>query len=258
LPFTLSHPAAVVPLRRILVLSALVVGSMAPDFHYFLNLAPHWHFTHTVKGAFLFCLPVGLGVLWIFHAVMKLPLISLTSERYQSRLVLFATPFQWKPAARFAVIVFSILVGIGSHIVWDAFTHERGLFVRNVPDLRTAALEEFGSHRPLYSFLQHGSTLLGMALLIFWYWRWFKRTSPQPVPTYLKLNAVTRRWTVALAIVIACGASLAYGYVISDHLATLSVFAGASAVALMSLVLVEALLFSLGWHWIVWKKRQLT
>src|SRR5215467_12574272 len=39
-PFTFSHPAAVLPLaRRGLVFSALVVGSMAPDFPYFVQMS---------------------------------------------------------------------------------------------------------------------------------------------------------------------------------------------------------------------------
>ena len=104
LPFTLAHPAAVLPLRRILVFSALVVGSMAPDFHYFLGLRPHDHFSHSIRGAFIFCLPVGLAVLWLFQHVMKLPLISLAPERHQERLARFAAAFRWGPASRFALI----------------------------------------------------------------------------------------------------------------------------------------------------------
>lgn len=41
MPFTLSHPAAVIPLSRVkwLVPSAVLMGSMAPDFPYFLALS---------------------------------------------------------------------------------------------------------------------------------------------------------------------------------------------------------------------------
>lgn len=235
------------------MLSALIVGSMAPDFHYFLNLAPSWHFTHTIEGAFVYCLPLGLAVLWIFQTVMKRPLIALAPEQHQSRLVVMATPFRWGPAWRFVLIVGSLLLGVLSHLVWDACTHERGRFVRNIPDMRAPLFEEFGSQRPLYSFLQHGSSVLGMALLVFWYWRWFKRTSPQPVPAYLKLSSGTRTWTITLALMIACGVSLADGYVGSYRLASWSRFASTSAVAFMSSVFLEALVFSLWWQW--WRVR---
>jgi hypothetical protein len=47
------------------------------------------------------------------------------------------------------------LLGAISDLAWDAFTHDRGLVVRNVPDLRVP-LEEFATYRPLYNVLQHG------------------------------------------------------------------------------------------------------
>jgi len=63
LPFTLAHPAAVLPLRRTgLVFSALVVGSMAPDFPYFLSVSDAIRWGHSTRGVFLFCLPFGLLV----------------------------------------------------------------------------------------------------------------------------------------------------------------------------------------------------
>jgi Domain of unknown function (DUF4184) len=228
LPFTLSHPAAVLPFRRKLVFSALVVGSVAPDFHYFLDLAPKQYFGHTVRGAFLFCLPVGLAVLWTFQKIMKLPLMSLAPEAHQERLVSLAAPFRWGPATRFFVILLSLFLGIATHLVWDAFTHDRGYFVRKVPDLRNAPLQEFGSDRPLYNVLQHGSSLAGLGILALWYWRWFKRTPPQPVPAYLKVSAAKKAW-IAAAIVAISGAL--------------------SIVVFLSLVYVEAVGFGLWWHW---------
>ncbi|RKZ85433.1 MAG: hypothetical protein DRR19_16380 [Candidatus Parabeggiatoa sp. nov. 1] len=63
MPFTLSHPAAAVPLARGgLVLSALVVGSMSPDFLYFLCLSTQYQFGHTFIGVFVFDIPTGLTV----------------------------------------------------------------------------------------------------------------------------------------------------------------------------------------------------
>lgn len=232
-----------------LVLSALVVGSLAPDFHYFLNLGPRGHFSHSIKGAFLFCLPVGLAVLWIFHTVMKLPLISLASRRHQERLARLATPFRWGSGGRFILIVCSLILGTFSHIAWDAFTHDRGFVVRNLPELRTAILEEFGNQRPLYKVLQYGSSLLGMSALVFWYWRWFKRTPPQPIPSYLQLNSAVKGWTVGVMLASAAGPSLVYGYIHSYHLVSRPIFVGTVLVTLMSVVFVEALLFSLWWQW---------
>ena len=39
MPLTIAHPAAVLPFRHSrLPISALVIGSLAPDFEYFLHL----------------------------------------------------------------------------------------------------------------------------------------------------------------------------------------------------------------------------
>jgi len=255
LPFTLAHPAAVVPLRRRLVLSALVVGSFAPDFHYFLNLAPNGHFGHTVVGVFLFCLPVGLAALWVFHKLLKLPLISLAPERHQQRLMRFTKPFCWGPSSRFLLILFSLLLGALSHLAWDAFTHNRGFVVRNLPDMRTPPLEEFGSNRPLYNLLQLGSSVLGPSLLVFWYWRWFRREPPQPVPDWLQLNEAVKKWTVAATLLLTAAASLPYAYSYassysaSHNVAWRPIFVGTSLGMFMSLVVIEAICFSVAWSW---------
>lgn len=247
MPFTLAHPAAVVPLRKFLVLSALVVGSLAPDFHYFLNLAPRGHFGHSFKGIFFFCLPAGMLVLWIFQRFMKLPLLSLAPKSHQERLIATAKPFCWGGVKRFGLIVASLLLGAITHLAWDAFTHEHGLVVRNVPDMRTP-LEEFGTQRPLYNVLQHGSSLLGLALLTFWYWRWFKRTPPQHVPLHLQISEKTKQWIVGSIMLFALCLAAIYAYFHSDYLASRALFLGTFVVSSMSLTYVGVLCFSFWWH----------
>jgi hypothetical protein len=231
------------------LLSALVTGSLAPDFHYFLNVWPHGHFTHSIRGAFLFSLPVGLMLLWIFQRIMKMPLISLAPETHQERLAGFAAPFQWGPASRFLLILCTVMVGIGSHIVWDAFTHDRGFAVRNLPDLRSPALEEFGTRRPLWNVLQHGSSLLGMALLPLWYWLWLKRAPRQEVPPYLRLKPAWKRWISVSMLALAGGIALVDAWIDSDHLASRAIFLGTFAIMFMSVVFIEIVAFGGWWHW---------
>lgn len=227
--------------------SALVVGSLAPDFRYFLNLAPRSHFGHSFKGIFIVCLPVGLAVLWVFQQIMKLPLISLAPQSHQQRLAALAKPFPWGGVRRFGLIIASLLLGAISHLAWDAFTHDRGLVVRNVPDMRVP-LEEFGTHRPLYNVLQHGSTLLGMAILIFWYWRWFKRTPPQPVPLYLQISTGIKQWIVGSSLALSTSLAAVYAYFYSYHLSSLGLFIGAFVVTFISLIYISTLGYSLWWN----------
>src|SRR5882672_6336607 len=69
MPFTLAHPAAVLPLRRWprLDFVALVIGSMTPDFGYYLLLPDMRLETHSFAGSLETCLPVGLLLVLLFH-----------------------------------------------------------------------------------------------------------------------------------------------------------------------------------------------
>lgn len=128
MPFTLAHPAIVTPLRRRgLLLSALVVGSMTPDFGFYLalgRLGDRSH--HSIADLFTFCIPTGLLALWIFHRILKRPLLSLLPAFLQRRLEPYATPFTFGPWRRFVVILASLIVGAVSHLVWDFFCHVQG------------------------------------------------------------------------------------------------------------------------------------
>jgi hypothetical protein len=251
LAFTLAHPAAVLPFRRFLVFSALIVGSLAPDFHYFFNLGPRGHFSHSIKGAFLFALPLSIVALWIFETLMKVPLISLAPQPHQEKLVALAKPFRWLPAGRFAVVLLSLLVGIGTHMLWDSLTHERGLVVRNFPDLSRPALEDFGTERPLYDILQHTSTLTGLLILAIWYWRWFRRAPSHAVPRNLEMSSRAKAWIVAGSLMLVTGISLAWAfYVVTTRSSRrLSLFVGTAVTTWMSLTFTSALAYSLWWRW---------
>src|SRR5262245_44725270 len=71
MPFTIAHSAVALPVLRWLrapyAASALVVGTMAPDFEYFLRLRPFASISHTLPGLLVFCLPAGAAVLAAFH-----------------------------------------------------------------------------------------------------------------------------------------------------------------------------------------------
>ena len=117
MPFTLAHAAAALPFRRSsLVVSALIIGTMAPDFEYFLRLRADHGFGHTLKGAFLMTLPLALFVLWTFHAFVKRLVADLLPDRLQRRLTGHLDGFRFWGTGRTAVIVGSILLGISTHL----------------------------------------------------------------------------------------------------------------------------------------------
>jgi Domain of unknown function (DUF4184) len=124
MPFTLAHPAVVLPLRvifgRVVVLPALVIGSMAPDFVYFVPMGIHGGTSHSLKGLFLFCLPVGFLVYWVFQLWLRLPLTSLLPKSVQNRM----KPETENIALRdIPIVLGSLLTGAMTHVLRDSFTH---------------------------------------------------------------------------------------------------------------------------------------
>jgi len=81
MPCTFSHPLAVVPLRRLcperLNFTALIIGSMSPDFGNYIGQFPVANFAHTALGTLAVCLPMGLLALGLFYLIRR-PFVSVS------------------------------------------------------------------------------------------------------------------------------------------------------------------------------------
>lgn len=181
MPMTFAHPAAVVPLARVLgrrvSLSALMIGSMMPDATYFVPLPVDRGLTHSLAGLFLFCLPMGWFAWLLFHRVLKGPLLELLPGAVSRRLP--SGEARRIPDYGPGVLLASLLLGALTHLVWDAFTHE-GPAMRVLPWLADTAFTVGGSPVEWHKLLQHASTLLGVSLLAGWTRDWLRRTPPRP------------------------------------------------------------------------------
>jgi membrane-bound metal-dependent hydrolase YbcI (DUF457 family) len=166
MPFTVSHAAAVLPLHRIgkgkLPLTALMVGSMAPDFGYFFSHEAPRQLTHSFSGLFIFCLPAGLAI-WLFYvAFLEKATITLLSDRWHTR---FAHTDAITPSLITRACI-AIFLGAVTHLLWDAFTH-RGTFVTDaIPALRDPT--PGFSWLPTYHLLHGLSSVVGLVILIIW------------------------------------------------------------------------------------------
>ncbi len=162
MPFPLAHPAAVLPLRRLkqLDFSALLIGAVTPDLSYCFERYDLDDFAHTIRGCFAFSLPVGWLAVLIFQAVRD-PLIELLPEPHRQA---FAGRFSKSGPAWFTIPL-SILVGAGTHVFWDAFTHETGWFVERSSFLQLILFSIHGHRFRLYRILWHISTWVGLFLL---------------------------------------------------------------------------------------------
>lgn len=179
MPFTFAHPAAGVPLLHPLarygVLSALVIGSMAPDFSYFLPFSISRSQSHSIAGLFWFCVPVGLIAYVVFHRLLARPLVDLLPASLRMRLL---PVIDGRVDAPWRAVVVSLFVGSATHIAWDAFTHAGAPLVRVSRALRFHLVTLSGYPLSVYGVLQHLSTTLGFALIALWIWRWVRSAEP--------------------------------------------------------------------------------
>lgn len=170
MPFTLSHPAVAAFLkpwfkRGHLSVTGIVIGSMAPDFEYFLHMKMLGEFGHTFFGVFLLDLPIAILVALLFHLYIRDVLIENLPYGLSRRFWGFRHKPWWNGTKQQSVVILiSILIGILTHIVWDAFTHKTGFMVKQLPILQDVISI---SHYQIqvYKVLQHSSSLFGLALI---------------------------------------------------------------------------------------------
>ena len=170
MPFPLAHPVAVLPLRRycprLFDFPALVVGSISPDVGYAFGHLHIENFSHRFVGSLGFCLPVGALMLTLFF-LLRVPVVTRLPERYR-RLFM---PLCLRPPGPPLVIIFSLLVGTWTHLLWDSLTHKSGWFVRHLPVLQIP-LASMGTHSlRVFGLLWYICSFVGVV----WLWLEFEK-----------------------------------------------------------------------------------
>ena len=169
MPLTFSHPAIVLPLARFcaprISLPALIIGSLCPDFAYYLHCFELATYCHGAAGSMIVCLPVGLVFLalyyWLFPCFLKL----LPSDHGD---FLSVAPPCFDP--RFlAISTAALFIGIASHNSWDSCTHASGFTVQRVDWLRASLHAKL----PVFKLLQHASSVFGLLAIVLFYRRRF-------------------------------------------------------------------------------------
>lgn len=183
MPFTLAHPVIILPLTKAKRFSAtaLIAGSMAPDFEFFFQLREVENIGHHWWGIWLFDLPVAWLFCYLFHNLLCKLFLGNLPAPLRNRL-LPARPLNWNQyaATNKAAVFVSLLVGIASHLLADGFTHYDGMFVAMIPAL--AQNIGIGGHQiPAYFLLQVGSSLAGM-MILGWYLYQMPHRAVHPAP----------------------------------------------------------------------------
>jgi hypothetical protein len=200
MPYTISHVAAVVPAARPLLkwgmLSATVIGSMAPDFGYLMPDRPPRFETHSALALVTFCLPVGMVAFWVFQWLIKTPLMSVLPDQAYMRWRPYAAPAAWNSPRQWLLTSVGILAGAITHLAWDGFTHEDGRGVRMVPELSDPLLEVHGHLLTGARFLQGLSSLLGLVIVIAAIIYALRGTSRLSVVPRVLATGERRLWTI--------------------------------------------------------------
>lgn len=203
MPFTVSHAAAVLPLLRTpLPASALVIGSMAPDFPFYVPVAPGLN-THTAVA--IGTTDVLLGALgWLlWHGLLAAPAASVSPRALRARLIGVPLGVRARLTDLRAVLltVVALAVGSATHVFWDEFTHARRWGPEHLP-----VLDETWGLMPGYRWLQYVSSLVGALILLAWLAHWWRRT---PAPEEPGRPAPWWPWALLVAVGVGVGAPVA-------------------------------------------------
>ncbi|MBC3538040.1 DUF4184 family protein [Rufibacter sediminis] len=164
MPFTFSHPALILPFKNVsgkrVSLTALALGSMAPDFEFFFRMRAETDISHTLKGIFLFDIPVVLLMAMVYHGWVRNPFLAHLPPFLRNRLAVY-TSFNWLAYLRenWLIVLTSAFLGTVTHFLCDDFTHHYGWTANNL-SLLSASYELAGHSVPGYHILQYLSSLV--------------------------------------------------------------------------------------------------
>lgn len=219
MPFTFSHPAIILPLkylpRKWFSLTGLIIGSLTPDFEYFIRMKVQSNYSHTFGGIFWFDLPLALLLSFIFHTIIKKDLFENLPKNIQPKISSYVK-FNWNAYFKkhWIVVLISIFIGVTSHLFWDSFTHDHGYFVNKIQILKSSVVI-FGTEIPILKIAQHLSSLIGGVIILYTLSKLPKNNVPTHRPR--KTYWITLIFLFVIIISIRCSTGLdykAYGHLI--------------------------------------------
>ncbi len=175
MPFTFSHPAVILPFRYIgkkyFSITGLIVGTVVPDFEYFIRVNSRSYYSHTWPGIIWFDLPLALLICFLFHNLIRKPLLLNFPYALHMRFMRFYD-FNWNRFFKknWIMVVYSVLIGIVTHILSDWITHKSYHFVTSVPGLIENP-ELIDNPKSVYKVFQIVYSIIGLILCFFTVWR---------------------------------------------------------------------------------------
>lgn len=178
MPWTFAHPAAAVLVRRFggasLPLSGLAMGSLSPDFGYYIGAFGVATHAHTLRGTLEVCVPSACVLLLILLRLRGL-LVAPLPQPHRRAIECLSSP-SLLSTANIARMLVALWVGAMTHLAWDSFTHASGAMVSVIAPLRQVLFEISGRAFATYTILQHVGTLFGIVVIGTAYGLWLSRT----------------------------------------------------------------------------------
>lgn len=220
MPFTASHALVALPfIRTPLVPAAIAIGAMTPDLPLFLRgFGITYAFTHTYANV-IWTMVIAFGLFLIWRVVLR-PAASELSPTWLARRL----PSEWNVRAADAaaqavgigqrrsyvpLLIVSLLLGVVSHILWDAFTHAGRMGLALLPTLAT----QWGP-LPGFKWLQYGSSVVGLIVIGIWAVLRLRSSAPRADPDRALPRWIRSAWWVSLPVVLIAAwliGYLAYG-----------------------------------------------
>lgn len=220
MPFTPSHALlALAFIRTPLIPAAIAIGAMTPDLPLFLRgFGVTYAFTHTYLNV-LWTTVLAFGLFLIWRVVLR-PAVSELSPSWIARRL----PGEWDESSADAaaqavgigqrrsyipLLVLSLLLGVVSHILWDAFTHVERLGLEVLP-----VLAEYWGPLQGFKWLQHGSSVVGLVIIGIWAALRLRRSAAHGDRDRVLPKWVRPVWWVSLPLILVAAwviGYLAYG-----------------------------------------------
>jgi hypothetical protein len=218
-PFTYaSHQAPVLAIKlrwpAAVDGTAMVMGSMAPDWAYALHGTGLAFDAHGGWGLVLFCVPAAVVAATILRRVAPVLFTYLPSP---PALPLRQLRVLGGRRPRLPVSLASGLVGALTHVAWDVFTHDGDWGPRHIAWLRSTAVEVAGHSLSWAKVLQYASHVGGALVSVYLLsrilrsgslLRWYGVAAVDDAPAP---EGTVRFWTVTAAGLLAGTAWSAMG-----------------------------------------------
>lgn len=204
MPYTIAHPAIVLPLKarwpRAFSLTGLVLGSAGPDLEFFARLRLVPGSGHDLSDLFTRTLPASLLLAPVLHRVVRPTLVAMLPAPWDRRLREWSSrPWSLLERRRLLVFVSSVAVGFFGHLVLDAFTHRHGFVVRRVAAFRAPVA---GTWMPVYWVAQHALSWVLLVAQAVALHRWLRALAPGPGGSRETAARKATYWSLVVALTV--------------------------------------------------------